>query len=575
MAVNKLFTVCLFILVVEMCERLAYYSFAGSQRNYLQKLGFSNAQSTAINAAFSVLTYLTPIFGGWLADAKLGRYKTILVFSMIYCIGVALAATSAHPKINNKVMYLLSVMAFVTLGSGGIKPNIANFGGDQYDISIPEEALQQQKFFSYFYLVINIGAGVAYGYMVTLATNGAPPNIPKEYGFFASYMIAALAMFVAFFAFVGGTKFYNKRPPTGDSLRGLVFYVIKAAKTTTKGKISLFGWLCTVLFLTMAVASAFVTNQDVQAKLAYVLLAFAFGACIGLVSAHMNNDFMENLPEHPKMLLTLKEAQAAMDVVPTLLVANVTFSIGYNSINGPFQSQACQMNLMVGSSQINGAFFNIADCFAIVIFVPLLENVIMPMIEKWRGRPLSGAVRLVAGMATTVIALLSAVALEFARRSADVLVDGPDSNCAPAGTKMSDISGFLMFIPFSLIGVGEVFINPYLYYFTYDQTPPRARSISQAFNLLAMGALSNGFTTAFTLALIDYYTDDLNDGHIEYLYYVSCCAAVLGIPLTLMTQRQFVQKDYSDEVIASEAAEKSGAVFVEGGTVGSETVDKK
>jgi len=35
---SKLWSVCIFVLVVEMCERITYYTFAGSQRNLLQRV---------------------------------------------------------------------------------------------------------------------------------------------------------------------------------------------------------------------------------------------------------------------------------------------------------------------------------------------------------------------------------------------------------------------------------------------------------------------------------------------------------------------------------------------------------
>jgi peptide/histidine transporter 3/4 len=56
---------------------------------------------------------------------------------------------------------------------------VSNLGGDQFDVSDPQEAKDQEQFFSYFYLMINVGAGISYGYLTTLAQNGAPPTIPK------------------------------------------------------------------------------------------------------------------------------------------------------------------------------------------------------------------------------------------------------------------------------------------------------------------------------------------------------------------------------------------------------------
>eukprot|EP00121_Abeoforma_whisleri_P009595 Awhi_evm1s8827 len=130
---KKLYTVCMFILVVEMCERLTYYTIMGSQRGLLTNYyGYASVQASSINAAFSVLCYFTPIFGGWLADSKLGRYKTILLFGTLYLIGTILTTISAVPQVDNKILYLVGVFVFLTVGTGGIKPNISNFGADQY-----------------------------------------------------------------------------------------------------------------------------------------------------------------------------------------------------------------------------------------------------------------------------------------------------------------------------------------------------------------------------------------------------------------------------------------------------------
>jgi peptide/histidine transporter 3/4 len=74
------------------------------------------------------------------------------------------------------------VFGFVAIGTGGIKPNICNFGADQYDVSIPQEASDQETFFSYFYWMINLGSAVAFGYLTTLATSGGGA-IPKDYGY--------------------------------------------------------------------------------------------------------------------------------------------------------------------------------------------------------------------------------------------------------------------------------------------------------------------------------------------------------------------------------------------------------
>jgi dipeptide/tripeptide permease len=86
-------------------------------------LGYPQAQATSLNSTFSILCYFTPLVGGWLADAKWGRFKTIVVLTIVYIIGVFVAAVAAHPALYNAGMYFFGTMALVALGSGGMSAN--------------------------------------------------------------------------------------------------------------------------------------------------------------------------------------------------------------------------------------------------------------------------------------------------------------------------------------------------------------------------------------------------------------------------------------------------------------------
>ena len=47
-------------------------------------------------------------------------------------------------------------LALIAIGTGGIKPCVSSFGGDQF--KLPEQARQLQTFFSVFYFSINAGS---------------------------------------------------------------------------------------------------------------------------------------------------------------------------------------------------------------------------------------------------------------------------------------------------------------------------------------------------------------------------------------------------------------------------------
>merc|ERR1719482_1167628 len=69
---NGLPVVCLSILVVELCERLAFYTFTGTQEFFLEHVGYTLSQAGGLNAAMSTLCMCWALLAGWVADVGLG-----------------------------------------------------------------------------------------------------------------------------------------------------------------------------------------------------------------------------------------------------------------------------------------------------------------------------------------------------------------------------------------------------------------------------------------------------------------------------------------------------------------------
>ncbi|GAB5566439.1 solute carrier family 15 member 1 [Prionailurus iriomotensis] len=149
-----------FIVVNEFCERFSYYGMRGF-------IGWDDNLSTAIYHTFVALCYLTPILGALIADSWLGKFKTIVSLSIVYTIGQAVISVSSindltdfdHDGIpdNLPTHVALSMigLALIALGTGGIKPCVSAFGGDQFEEG---QEKQRNRFFSIFYLAINAGS---------------------------------------------------------------------------------------------------------------------------------------------------------------------------------------------------------------------------------------------------------------------------------------------------------------------------------------------------------------------------------------------------------------------------------
>lgn len=60
-------------------------------------LGLGQSSATALSYFFQFWCYVTPILGGIVADAWLGRYNAIMLFAMIYLCGLIIIFTTSLP----------------------------------------------------------------------------------------------------------------------------------------------------------------------------------------------------------------------------------------------------------------------------------------------------------------------------------------------------------------------------------------------------------------------------------------------------------------------------------------------
>jgi len=98
---------------------------------------------------FVTAVYFFPIFGAVIADAFLGKYRTIMLLSIVYCLGhLALAIDDTRTG-------LLLGLGLIAVGSGGIKPCVSAHVGDQFGRT---NASLLPKVFGWFYFSINVGA---------------------------------------------------------------------------------------------------------------------------------------------------------------------------------------------------------------------------------------------------------------------------------------------------------------------------------------------------------------------------------------------------------------------------------
>ncbi|XP_069688353.1 solute carrier family 15 member 1-like [Periplaneta americana] len=157
-----------------------------------------------------MLCYFVPIFGAMLADSFLGKYRTILYFSCIYAVGNILLCIAAAPPVSlPPVTCTLLGLILIAAGTGGIKPCVAAFGGDQFHLPQQEERLNQ--FFSIFYFTINFGGLI--GMIMTPILRTAFACFGNDSCYALGFGFPAALMVLAFLLFIMGRSLYRMKAP--------------------------------------------------------------------------------------------------------------------------------------------------------------------------------------------------------------------------------------------------------------------------------------------------------------------------------------------------------------------------
>ena len=190
-----------FIVGNEACERLSYYGVVAILTGYATTL-FGGGEQGGIAAKKIVhdwksLTYLLPLIGAFIADRWWGRYRTILWVSFAYCAGHALMSATEGTKWG-----LYSGLILLAIGSGGIKPCVSAFVGDQFG---PGQEKQLTKAYSLFYWSINFGSFFAFLLL---------PYIRAKTSYSVAFLIPGIFMMLATAIFFSGRKTFVMKPPT-------------------------------------------------------------------------------------------------------------------------------------------------------------------------------------------------------------------------------------------------------------------------------------------------------------------------------------------------------------------------
>ncbi|CAN1824170.1 Protein NRT1/ PTR FAMILY 8.1 [Linum perenne] len=458
-----------------------------------------------IGAAY-VLTFL----GAFLADAYLGRFRTIMIFSCVYSVGMVMLTVSASvdglrpppctarpcPKATEgQTAFLYCALALIALGTGGIKPCVSSFGADQFDESDPGEEMKKYAFFNWFFFAINMGALLGITLLVYLQI--------KE-GWAWGFGVPTAAMLLSVVILAIGFRFYRFQKPMGSPFTRFVQVIVSSVRNHFEGvKVEDERQLFEVMTQTSDIVGARKLSHTTQYKF--------FDKAAMVTDAEVDSRNRWKLCT----ITQVEEFKSFIRVLP-VWASTIALSISFAQLSTFFVSQAAIMHRKLGGSnfEIPSASVPVFSVINALFLVPLYEKLIVPSLRKRTGHPrgLTSLQRMGVGLFISVFSTLSAAIVEKRRR------ESPDR---------ANMSIFWLFPQFFLLGSAEVFTYVGQLEFFYDEATDGTRSISSAMFLAEIG-IGSWLSTAIVKIIGSatggeergWLRNKLNESKLDYFYWV-------------------------------------------------------
>lgn len=476
--------------LVELAERGSYYGLTGSLNNYIQRplpkggkatgaapanselqagaLGLGLKTASAVHTLLTFIAYVAPLYGGFVADAQLGKFKAIWIGIIIAFIGHVLFVIASIPTvILGGHAIVPTVLGVVTLavGTGFIKPNLLPLLMDQYPFQqdvvkilpsgekvIIDRQKSIQRMAMVFYWAINIGA------FFLVATSYSARRI----GFYLAFLLPTILFMVLPIVLLFLQPRVKKAPPEGSVLVNS-WRIIKVTFSR--------GWL-----------SRWKGNS---------LWEFARPANILQRLEKLNKPSKIEISWDDQWVLNVRQTVNACSIFawyPIFLICD----------NGIGSLQSSQAGTMTSKGVPNDLFYNF-NALTIIVFMPFLDYIVYPTLRKNKieFRPVQ---RVSLGFALVALAQIIGAILQW--RIYKTLPCGYNATSCLYKGIVSPISAWTEVILYALQGMGESFAMTTGYELAYMRAPPNLKGLVMAI-FLFMSAIYSAISLAVSGALLD------------------------------------------------------------------------
>ncbi|KAK6778596.1 hypothetical protein RDI58_025314 [Solanum bulbocastanum] len=527
----------LFIIVIEFSERLSYFGLASSLIIYLTKVIHQDLKTAAKSVNYwSGVTTLMPLLGGFLADAFLGRFSTVLASSIVYLLGLILLTMSrvipslkpcdtdlCHEPRNVHEMIFFLAIYLISIGTGGHKPSLESFGADQFDDDYPEERKKKMSFFNWW----NFGlcCGLLLG--VTLIV-----YVQDRVSWAMADLILTLVMASSIIIFVAGRPFYRYRKETGSPLTPMLQVFVAAIRKRNL----LFPANPSHLY-------EIPKSETSQRRLLCHTEKLKFLDKAAIVDGAQDSVVQQQNPWRLATVTKVEELKLVINMIPIWLTT-IPFGICVAQTTTFFIKQGVTLDRkIVHNFEIPPASIFALAAIGMIISITIYDKILVPVLRRATGneRGISILQRIGFGMIFSVSTMIVAALVERNRLS--LVHKNPLEGS-------STMSVFWLAPQFLIIGIGDGFTLVGLQEYFYDQVPDSMRSLGIAFYLSVIGAAN--FVSSLLITIVDHITEkngkswfgkDLNSSRLDYFYWLLAIVTAVNLCVYVIVARNYSYKN--------------------------------
>lgn len=527
-----------FIFGNEMAERMAYFGLSVNMVTfmfYVMHRPFE-VSANAVNN-FLGISQASSVLGGFLADAYLGRYWTIAIFTNIYLAGLtgiticatmktlvpnqdecnqlALLLGNCEPAKSWQMLYLYTVLYVTGFGAAGIRPCVSSFGADQFDERDRDYKAHLDRFFNFFYLSVTVGAIVAFTAVVYLQI---------KHGWGSAFGSLAVAMGMSNLVFFLGTPLYRHRLPGGSPLTRVAQVLVAAFRKRNDSFHS----------------SEFVGLYELPGKRSAIKGSSKIAhtddfRCLDKAALRLKED---GACPSPWKLCTVTQVEEVKILVKLIPIPTCTIML--NLVLTEFLTlsvqQAYTLNTHIGRLKLPVTCMPVFPGLSIFLLLSLYYSVFVPVSRRITGHPhgASQLQRVGIGLAVSILSVAVAGIFESYRRHYSIQHGYEASFLTP----MPELTAYWLLIQYCLIGIAEVFCIVGLLEFLYEEAPDAMRSIGSAYAAVAGGfgcfgaTILNNIVKAVTgdaeQRRPSWLSQNINTGRFDYFYWLLTVLSVIN-----------------------------------------------